>query len=142
MNNLRVKGYIFFLLFVILFTIGVWNVTGTYAASVTTSESPANAMTYRIAVNQAADDGYNIPRINFNGSELTLTKPSGQLYQLSGVSANSLLTAAVAIDTLPLILMLVVVLIIVILIIFIYRLPENKYKNIAVLDTYEMRKIS
>jgi hypothetical protein len=164
MNNQRARGYIFFFLFAILFTIGVWNATGTYETSVTTAQSPANTITYHIMVNQSAhgnivpgtttvnfganqtftitpDAGYHIASINVNGSVVTITKPSGQSYQFSGVSANSLLTATFAMDTLPLVLVVVVVLI-VIVIIFIYRLPENRYKNIAVLDTYEMRKIA
>jgi hypothetical protein len=164
MNNQRTKGYIFFFLFAILFTIGVWNATGTYEALITTAQSPVNTITYRITVNQSAhgnifpgtttvnfgatqiftitpDAGYHIASINVNGSPVTITKPSGQSYQFSGVSANSSLTATFAIDTLPLVLVAVVVLI-VIAIIFIYRLPENRYKNIAILDTYEMRKIA
>ena len=164
MNNQRARGYIFFFLFAILFTIGVWNVTGTYETSVATALSPVNTITYQIMVNQSAhgnivpgtttvnfgatqtftitpDAGYHIASINVNGSVVTITKPSGQSYQFSGVSANSSLTATFAIDTLPLVLVVVVVLI-VIAIIFIYRLPENRYKNIAVLDTYEMRKIA
>jgi len=164
MNNQRARGYIFFFLFAILFTIGVWNATGTYQASITSALSPANTITYQIMVNQTAhgnivpgtstvnfganqtfaitpDAGYHIASINVNGSAVTITKPSGQSYQFSGVSANSSLTATFAIDTLPLVLVAVVVLI-VIAIIFIYKLPENRYKNIAVLDTYEMRKIA
>ena len=164
MSNQRTKGYIFFFLFAILFTIGVWNATGTYQASITSALSPANTITYQIMVNQTAhgnivpgtstvnfganqtfaitpDAGYHIASINVNGSAVTITKPSGQSYQFSGVSANSSLTATFAIDTLPLVLVAVVVLI-VIAIIFIYKLPENRYKNIAVLDTYEMRKIA
>jgi hypothetical protein len=164
MNNLRVRGCIFFLLFVILFAIGVWNVTGTYATSVTTSQSPVNTIAYPITINQSVhgnivpgtttvnfgpnqiftitpDDGYRIASINVNDSEVAIAKPSGQSYQFNRVLANSSLIAAFAIDTLPIVLVLVVVLII-IAIIFIYRLPENRYKNIAVLDTYEMRKIA
>ena len=164
MNNLRVRGYIFFFLFASLFTIGVWTVTGTYATTVTASQSPVNTITYPITVNQSVhsnivsdtttvnfghyqtltitpDDGYHIAGINVNSSEATIIKHSGQSYQFSGVSANSSLNSTFAIDTLPFVLMLVVVLIIV-AIIFIYRLPENRYKNIAVLDTYEMRKIA
>ena len=164
MNNLRVRGYIFFFLFASLFTIGVWNVTGTYATTVTASQSPVNTITYPITVNQSVhsnivsdtttvnfghyqtltitpDDGYHIAGINVNSSEATIAKNSGQSYQFSEVSANSSLNSTFAIDTLPFVLMLVVVLIIV-AIIFIYRLPENRYKNIAVLDTYEMRKIA
>jgi hypothetical protein len=164
MNNLRVRGYIFFFLFAILFTIGVLNVTGTYAISATASQSPLNTMTNPITVSQSVhsnivpgtttvnfgptqtftitpDDGYHIASINVNGLESTITKPSGQSYQFIGVSANSSLTSLFAIDTLPFVLFLVLILI-VIAIIFIYRLPENRYKNIAVLDTYEMRKIA
>jgi hypothetical protein len=164
MTNQRARGYIFFFLFAILFTIGVWNVTGTYATSVTNAQPPVNTITYQITVNQSVhgkivpgtttvnygdnqtftitpDFGYHIDSINVNGSAVTITKLSGQSYQFRGVSANSLLTATFAIDTLPIVLVLVVILI-VIAIIFIYKLPENRYKNIALLDTYEMRKIA
>ena len=146
MNNLRVRGYIFFFLFASLFTIGVLNVTGTYAISATASQSPLNTMTYPITVSQSVhsnivpgtttvnfgptqtftitpDDGYHIASINVNGSKSTITKPSGQSYQFIGVSANSSLTSLFAIGTLPFVLFLVLVLI-VIAIIFIYRLPK------------------
>ena len=164
MNNQRTKGYIFFFLFAILFTIGVWNATGNYATLVTAAQPTVNPITYQITVNQSVhgnivpgtttvnfganqtftitpDAGYHIARINVNGSAVTVAKPSGQTYQFSGVSANSSLTSTFAIDALPIVLVVVVV-VIVIAIIFVYRLPENKYKNIAVLDTYEMRKIA
>ncbi len=63
MNNQRARGYIFFFLFAILFTIGVWNVTGTYETSVATALSPVNTITYQIMVNQSAHgkhcSGYN-----------------------------------------------------------------------------------
>ena len=165
MNNQRAVGYIFFCLVVILFTIGgVWTATGTYETSTATAQSTVNTITYQITVTQSAhgnivpgtttvnfganqtftitpDAGYHIASITANGSAVTVTTPSGQSYQFSGVSANSSLTATFAIDTPSLVLVLVVV-IIVIAMIFIYRLPENRYKNIAVLTTYEMQKIA
>ena len=84
MNKHKKGGYIFFCLFAILFTIGVWNATGTYETSATTAQSPAHTPT--------------------------------------------------------LVLVLVAVLI-VIAMIFIYRLPENRYKNEAALANYEMQEI-
>ena len=85
MNKRRKGGYIFFCLFAILFTIGVWNAAGIYEASATTAQSPVNTST--------------------------------------------------------LVLVLVAVLI-VIAMIFIYRLPENRYKNEAALANYEMQEIA
>ena len=164
MNNRRVRGYIFFFLIAILFTIGVWNPNGIYATSVTTPQPTINTITYQITINQSdhgkivpdttnvnfganqtfkitPDVGYHIAGIKVNGSAVTISEPSGQSYQFSEVSGNSSLTATFAIDTLPFVLLFIVV-IIVIAIIFIYRLPENRYKNIAILDNYEMRKIA
>lgn len=164
MNNRRARGYIFFFLIAILFTIGVWNPNGIYATLVTAAQPTINTITYQITINQSdhgkivpdttnvyfganqtfnitPDVGYHIEGIKVNGSAVTVSEPSGQSYQFNEVSGNSLLTATFAIDTLPFVLLFVVV-IIVIAMIFIYRLPENRYKNIAILDTYEMRKIA
>ena len=165
MNNRRAVGYIFFCLVAILFTIGeVWTATGTCETSTATAQLSVNTVTYRITVTQSAhgtivpgtttvdfgdnptftitpDAGYHIVSITANGAAVTVTTPSGQFYQFSGVSTNGSLTATFANNTPSLELVLAAV-IIVAAMIFIYRLPENRYKNIAVLTTYEKQEIA
>ena len=165
MNNRRAVGYIFFCLVAILFTIGeVWTATGTYETSTATAQLSVNTVTYQSTVTQSAhgtivpgtttvdfgdnptftitpDAGYHIVSITANGVAVTVTTPSGQPYQFSGVSTNGSLTATFAINTPSLGLVLAAV-IIVAAMIFIYRLPENRYKNIAVLTTYEKQEIA
>jgi uncharacterized protein (UPF0335 family) len=164
MTNQRKIGYLLFCLVVILFTIdGVWTAAGTYKTSTATEQLSVNAVTYQITVTQNAhgtivpgtstadfgdnptftitpDAGYHIVSITANGVAVTVTTPSGQSYQFSGVSTNGSLTATFAINTPSLGLVLAAV-IIVAAMIFIYRLPENKYKNIAVLTPYEKQAI-
>ena len=165
MNNRRAVGYIFFCLVAILFTIGeVWTATGTYETSTATAQLSVNTVTYQSTVTQSAhgtivpgtttvdfednptftitpDADYHIVSITANGVAVTVTTPSGQPYQFSGVSTNGSLTATFAINTPSLGLVLAAV-IIVAAMIFIYRLPENRYKNIAVLTTYEKQEIA
>ena len=165
MNNRRAVGYIFFCLVAILFTIGeVWTATGTYETSTATAQLSVNTVTYPITVTQSAhgtivpgtttvdfgdnptfaitpDAGYHIVSITANGAAVTVTTPSGQSYQFSAVSGNGSLTATFAINMPSLGLVLAAV-IIVAAMIFIYRLPENRYKNIAVLTTYEKQEIA
>jgi uncharacterized protein (UPF0335 family) len=164
MNDRRIEGSIFFCLAAILFTIGVWTATGNYETSTTAAQLPVNTVTYQITVNQSVhgtivpgtttvnsgadptftitpDAGYHIASITANGVAVTVTMPSGQSYQFSKVSTNSSLTATFALNTPPLILVLTAV-IIVVTIIFIYRLPEKRYKNIALLTTHEIQEIA
>jgi hypothetical protein len=165
MNNRRAVGYIFFCLVAILFTIGgVWTATGTYETSTATAQLTVNAVTYQINVSQSAhgtivpgtttvdlganpsftitpDAGYHIASITANGAAVTVTTPSCQSYQFSAVSGNGSLTATFAINMPSLGLVLAAV-IIVAAMIFIYRLPENKYKKMAVLTNNEKQEIA
>jgi hypothetical protein len=87
------------------------------------------------------DAGYHVASITVNGAAVTVANPSGQSYRFSAVSANGSLTASFAVDSPPLGLVVAAV-VIVAAIIFVWRLPENKYKNIGVLTTSEKQEIA
>jgi hypothetical protein len=162
MNDRRAVGYLFFYLIIILFTVsGVCAATGTYETSTATTQSTAN--TTQITVTQSAhgtivpgtttvnfganptftitpDAGYHIASITANGATVTVTTPSGQSYQFSGISAHSSLTATFAIN-MPSLPLVFVAVIIIAAMIFIYRLPESKFK-ITKLTPYEKQEIA
>jgi hypothetical protein len=164
MNNRRTVGYIFFCLVAVFFVIGgVWTATGTCETTTGTAQLTANAVTYQITVTQSAhgtivpgtttvgygatpsftitpDAGYHVASITVNGAAVAVAKPSGQSYQFSAVSANGSLTAVFAVDTPPLGLVVAAVIIIA-AIIFIWRLPEDEYKNIGLLTPKEKKEI-
>jgi hypothetical protein len=165
MNNPRAVGHVFLCLVAVFFVIaGVWTAAGTYETTAATAQSTANAVTYQITVTQSAhgtispgtttvdsgatpsftitpDAGYHIASITVNGVAVTVANPSGQSYQFSAVSADGSLTATYAIDTPPLGLVVAAV-VIVAAIILIWRLPEDKYKNAAILTASEKQEIT
>ena len=165
MNNRRAVGYVFLCLVAVFFAIGgFWTATGTYETATATAKLMVNAKTYQITVTQSAhgtivpgtinvdfgatpsftitpDAGYHIASITANGAGVTVTNRSGQSYRFSAVSTDGSLTATFAIDAPPLGLVLAAV-IIVAAIILIWRLPENKYKNIDALTTSEKQEIT
>jgi hypothetical protein len=166
MNDRRVLGYICFCLVAILFAIGgVRTATGTYETSTATSQLTVNTVTYQITVTQSAhgtivpstiivgfdanqtftitpDEGYHIASITANGAAVTVSAPSGQSYQFTQVSTNGSLTATFAINTTRSSGLVLAAVIIVAAMIFIYKLPENKYKNKALLTDYEKQEIT
>jgi hypothetical protein len=165
MNNRRAVVYAFLCLVAVFFVVcEVWAATGTYETTSAPVQLTANAVTYQITVTQSAhgtivpgtttvdfgatpsftitpDAGYRIASITADGAAVTVTNPSGQTYQFSGVSANGSLTATFAIDTPPLGLVIAAVIIVVAMIV-IWRLPENEYKNTDALTTDEKQEIT
>jgi hypothetical protein len=166
MNTRIAVGYIFLCLVVVFFVVvgEVWTATGTYETATATAQLTANGLTYQITVTQSAhgnvvlgtttvnfgatpsftitpDAGYQVASITANGAVATVANPSGQSYQFGAVSANGSLTATFAIDTPPLGLVIAAVIIIAAMIL-IWRLPENKYKNMDVLTTDEKQEIT
>ena len=165
MNNRRTVGYIFLCLVAVFLAIyGACSATENHETTTATAQLTASAATYQITVTQSAhgtiipgtitvnsdatpsftitpDTGYHIKSITANGAAVPVTNPSGESYQFNPVTTNGSLTATFAIDTPPLELVIAAVVIIA-AIILVWRIPENKYKNMDVLTTDEKQEIT